>query len=143
MFKKEGVYTPVDKVNTIVGKETAFKGTLSGKGLIRIDGKAEGNITSVGDVVVGESGQVAAELKARNITIAGSYDGKLEASGKLELKSTARVSGTVKANGLIVEDGAVMTGNLNMEKNGQGSGSVSGQKGSEGLSRHETREVKM
>lgn len=116
MFKKDGFDAPSDKVSTVIGKDTKFQGTLNGKGLIRIDGEAEGAITGTGDIVIGESGRVQAELKARNITIAGSYDGKLVADGKLELKSTARVCGTINANGLIVEDGANMCGNLSMDE---------------------------
>ncbi len=116
MFKKDGIDAPSDKVSTVIGKDTVFQGTLNGKGLIRIDGEAEGAITGTGDIVIGESGRVQAELKARNITIAGSYEGKLVANGKLELKSTARVSGTINANGLIVEDGANMCGNLSMDE---------------------------
>lgn len=115
MFKKDNLETPPDKVNTVIGKDTYFKGTINGKGLIRIDGEAEGTITNKGDVIIGESGKVAVELKARNITIAGHYEGSLEAEGKLELKKTATVIGSFKTNGLLVESGAVVSGNMEMK----------------------------
>ncbi len=116
MFNKDNTETGSGKVDTIIGKETWFKGTINGKGLIRIDGEAEGEVINKGDVIIGESGKVSVDLKARNITIAGSYEGSLEAEGKLELKKTATVSGTFKANGLIIEEGAVMTGNMEMQQ---------------------------
>ncbi len=115
MFKKDNLETPPDKINTIIGKDTHFKGTLTGKGLIRIDGEAEGGIVNKGDLIVGESGRVKAEIKANNVTIAGYYEGALEAEGKLELKKTATVVGTFKINGLLVEEGAVVSGSLDMK----------------------------
>ncbi len=114
MFKKDNLEVPSDKVNTIIGKATLFNGTISGKGLIRIDGEAEGTIVNQGDVVVGEGGRVSIELKARNITIAGYFEGSLEAEGKLELKSTGNAVGTFKANALVVEEGAVLAGTMEM-----------------------------
>ncbi len=115
MFKKDNLETPPDKINTIIGKDTFFKGTLTGKGLIRIDGEAEGSIVNKGDLIIGESGRVKVELKARNVTIAGYYEGTLEAEGKLELKKTATAIGTFKTNGLLVEEGAVVSGSLEMK----------------------------
>ncbi len=118
MFKKDNLDTSSDKVNTIIGKETHFKGTIKGQGLIRIDGKAEGDIFNKGDVIIGESGHVVAGLKARNVTIAGHYEGELAAEGKLELKRTAVVAGIFKNNGLLIEDGAMISGNVEMKNKG-------------------------
>jgi cytoskeletal protein CcmA (bactofilin family) len=115
LFKKDNLETPPDKINTVIGKDTFFKGTLTGKGLIRIDGEAEGSIVNKGDLIIGESGRVKVELKARNVTIAGYYEGVLEAEGKLELKKTATAIGTFKTNGLLVEEGAVVSGSLEMK----------------------------
>lgn len=120
MFKNDKLDTKSDKVNTVIGKETHFKGTINGQGLLRIDGRAEGDIFNKGDVIIGESGHVVTGLKARNVTIAGHYEGELIAEGKLELKRSALVAGTFKTNGLIIEDGAVISGNVEM-KNKDGS----------------------
>lgn len=125
MFKKDNMEVPSDKVNTIIGKDTYFNGTINGKGLIRIDGEAEGIITNQGDVVVGEGGRVSVEIKARNITIAGGFEGSLEAEGKLELKRTAKALGTFKANVLVVEEGAVLSGTMEMENKEEASSSQS------------------
>lgn len=119
LFKRDNLETPPDKVNTVIGKETYFKGVINGKGLIRIDGEAEGIITNKGDIIIGESGRVTVELKARNVTIAGHYEGDLDAEGKLELKKTATAVGTFRANGLIVEEGAVVSGSMDMKNKEQ------------------------
>jgi len=119
MFKKDNLDTPPDKVNTLIGKDTSFKGTLESKGSIRIDGKVEGQVNNKGDLIVGESGVVAADLKVRNVTIAGRFEGSIEAGGRLELKRTAVAKGTFKANALHIEDGAVLDGSMDM-KTGEG-----------------------
>ena len=116
MFKKDNLETPSDKVNTVIGKDTFFNGKINGKGLIRIDGEAEGEISNQGDVIVGESGRVSVDLKARNITIAGFYEGSLEAEGRLELKKTGTAIGAFKVNGLLVEEGSVLSGTMEMEQ---------------------------
>lgn len=119
MFKKDNLETPPDKVNTLIGKDTLLKGTLESKGSLRIDGRMEGQIDNKGDFIVGESGVVAADLKARNVTIAGRFEGSIDAGGRLELKRTAVAKGTFKASTLHVEDGAVLDGSMEM-KTGEG-----------------------
>ena len=114
MFKKEDSGLLSDKINTVIGKDTVFNGTINGKDVIRIDGKLEGNITSQNDVVVGEGGHVSAEIKAKNITVAGQFEGTLEASGRVEIKRTGKVVGTFIANSFMVEDGSTLSGNLDM-----------------------------
>jgi cytoskeletal protein CcmA (bactofilin family) len=127
MFKKDNLETPPDKVNTLIGKDTLFKGTLESKGSLRIDGRMEGQIENKGDFFVGESGVVAADLKARNVTIAGRFDGSIEAGGRLELKRTAVAKGTFKASTLHVEDGAVLDGSMEM-KTGEGATKLQNEK---------------
>ena len=115
MFKKDSFDVPPDKVNTVIGKGSRFQGTLCGNGLIRIDGEAKGDITNKGDVIIGESGVAAIDLKARNVTIAGRFEGTIEAEGRLELKKTSTAVGKFKVNGLLIEEGAVISGGMEME----------------------------
>lgn len=119
MFKKIPIETPPDKVNTVIGKDTYFKGTIKAKGLIRIDGEMDGEIETQGDVVIGEGGKVALELKARNVAIAGRFEGNLEAEGKVEIRSSGVVIGSVKTNGLLVDDGAIFSGSMEMRQQDQ------------------------
>lgn len=119
MFRKTPSETPPDKVNTVIGKETFFKGSIKAKGLIRIDGEMDGEIETQGDVVIGEGGKVKVDLKARHVAIAGKYEGNLEAEGKLEIKKSGIVVGTVKANGLLIDDGALFSGSIEMSQGDQ------------------------
>ncbi len=108
MFKRQG--PSFDKVDTIIGKGTEFKGTISSAGVVRIDGRVEGEILHRGDLIVGETGTVVANIKARHVTVAGEVRGNVEAEGKLEIVPTGRLFGDVKVAGLVIADGAVFRG---------------------------------
>lgn len=134
MFKKDNLETPPDKVNTVIGRGTVFEGTINGKGLVRIDGEMKGSIINKGDVIIGENGQVKVDLKGRNITIAGQYEGVLEAEGRLEVKRSANIMGTFKMNSFLFEEGANINGTLEMkQKAGTPDGSVKKEPEEKGL----------
>lgn len=106
----------MEKIDTIIGKETEFKGVLNSSGVLRIDGKVEGEIHHKGDLIVGETGTVVATvIHARHISIAGQVKGNVEAEGKLELVTTGRLYGDIKVAGLIIGEGAVFRGNSEMK----------------------------
>jgi cytoskeletal protein CcmA (bactofilin family) len=103
-------------IETVIGRNTSIKGTISGSGNIRIDGTVEGEILSDGDVVVGEQGVVTAAIKAANVFISGSVKGNINADGKLSITSTGRLVGDVSTLSLSIDEGASFKGNSNMEK---------------------------
>ena len=99
------------KIDTLIGKDSAFTGNIESTGTIRIDGKFEGEIVTKGDLVIGETGAVQGKIKAQNITIAGKVQGEVEAAGKLELVPSGNLFGEAKMALLVVEEGAVFQGN--------------------------------
>ncbi len=112
--KKETVNS--DKVETIIGKETTFQGTLKAKGTLRVDGRLEGEIECEGDVVVGETGVIIAEVKAKNLLIAGTIKGNVVISNKLEIATSGKLEGDVTTPSIIIDDGAIFQGNCQMTK---------------------------
>lgn len=107
-----------DQVETIIGRDTQLKGTISAVGTVRVDGQVEGEIIAKGDVVVGETGLVKAKLQARNATIAGTVHGNAEVSDKLELAPTAKLYGDIKTGVLIIGEGAIFKGACEMRQGG-------------------------
>lgn len=124
MFGKKDAIN-MEKVDTIIGKDSHFIGNIKGAGTIRVDGKIEGEVECLGDVVVGENGYVSAGLKARNLLVAGIIKGNVSVSGKLEIASSGRIEGDISTCSLIIDDGALfqgtcqMTGSAKLEKNKQ------------------------
>lgn len=113
MFKKKKVETK--KIDTLIGKETVMNGKLEAKGIIRIDGKYEGEIETQSDIVIGEDAVVKGKLKCSNMTLAGRLEGSVKAEAKLDIRSTGVLIGDAKAALLAVEEGAIFDGNCRME----------------------------
>jgi cytoskeletal protein CcmA (bactofilin family) len=113
--KKKSSSVGTNDIETIIGKNTQFKGILSGEGNIRIDGILDGEISSTGDVVIGDQGNVNATIKASNVLISGTVKGNVIANTKLEITSTGKLFGDVKAAVLSIAEGASFKGNSNME----------------------------
>ncbi len=109
-----------DKVDTILGKDCRFKGTLNSNGSVRIEGQFEGEILHEGDLVIGEKARVVADIKARHLLIAGEVRGNVEAEGKLELLPTAQLYGDIKVGNLVVADGAIFQGTSEMAGKDEG-----------------------
>jgi len=107
------------KFDTVLGPEVKFTGTLKGKGSIRIEGEVEGQVEYEGDVVVGEKAVVRADIKARNVTIAGRVEGNVTAIGRLELVATAKLVGDMRSAALVLAEGALFQGRSEMGNGGQ------------------------
>lgn len=118
MFGKKDEAPPkinTDKVDTVIGKDTEFTGTLRAKGVIRVDGKVEGEIITHGDVIIGETGKIIGDIKARHVTLAGEIHGNAIAHGKLEIISTGKLFGDIEIGSLVINDGAVFDGKCEMK----------------------------
>ena len=102
--------TIADNVETLIGKTSSLTGTLSSDGSIRIEGVFEGTITAKGDVLIGPSSRVQADINGRNVTIAGDISGNVSVIEKLELLSGASLKGDIKVKKLVIEEGAVFKG---------------------------------
>ncbi|AJQ30082.1 bactofilin family protein [Pelosinus fermentans] len=107
------------EIETIIGKDTLMKGTITGKGALRIDGQFEGDINTTGSIVIGENAKVTAQCKGMNATIAGIVYGNIDISEKLELLPSSQIYGDIKAGILSVGEGAIFKGGCEMRAGGE------------------------
>jgi cytoskeletal protein CcmA (bactofilin family) len=101
------------RMETILGPETHFQGTIRSKGSIRVDGRVEGGISAEG-VVIGETGQVQGDITAKNIVIGGKVTGNIIAANTLDLQTHSQVFGDIRTSQLSIAEGAVFEGNCVM-----------------------------
>ncbi|MHC4183867.1 MAG: bactofilin family protein [Planctomycetota bacterium] len=88
-----------------------IKGTVTFGQAMRIDGDFEGElITDNGDLVVGKTGSVKANIRVRRAIIEGRVDGDIKASDKVEIRQKAQINGNLQAKELVVEEGVIFTG---------------------------------
>lgn len=107
--KKKAV-NDVSEIETLIGKDTAIKGTINSKGTIRIDGQFEGDITTTGNIMVGDNAIITAQVTALNAIIGGTVYGNVNVSEKLEFLPTAKMYGDIKVGVLIISAGATFKG---------------------------------
>lgn len=103
-------------MNTIIGKDTVFSGTLDVKGELRIDGTVKGKILCSDCVTIGATGIVEAEIEADSAIIAGRMVGNIDTTEKIELQAKCEMEGDLKTKSLVIEQGAVFCGACNMKE---------------------------
>lgn len=114
--EKPPVHTmSAEKIETIIGPTADFNGHLKSDGGIRIEGTFEGLIESAGNIIVGESAKVLADISARNVSVAGSVKGNVTANGRLEILSTGRVWGDIHVTSFLIDEGGVFRGQSLMQ----------------------------
>lgn len=119
LFKKgEGSYDSAD-METLVGPEAYFQGTMNVSGSVRIEGRVEGDIREAQTVVIGPSGRVRGNVCADIVVIGGQVAGDIVASSGLEIKASGRVSGNLRTPKLLIEEGASFDGSCVMNANGK------------------------
>jgi cytoskeletal protein CcmA (bactofilin family) len=106
---------PVESVNTIVGRDTSFEGTIEFSGSIRIDGKVVGHINSdSGTVIIGETAKVEADIKVAIGIIRGDVTGRIDATDRIEVYPPASIDGNIVAPIISIDTGVVFNGNCEM-----------------------------
>lgn len=99
---------------TVLGAGSAMEGSLTTKGNVRLDGDFTGTLNIQGNVLVGETAKINADIEARNISIAGAVRGNVNGN-KVQLLRTGRIWGDIKANALTTEEGAFIDGKITMK----------------------------
>lgn len=98
-----------------VGNGTTLTGEANFKGMLRVDGLLAGQVNSDGGtLIVGNNGQVDANIAVAVATIHGTVNGNIVASQRLELGRAAKVKGDIETPSLIIEQGAVFEGSCRM-----------------------------
>lgn len=104
---------PSARIETVIGPNAHFRGTLISEGGIRIDGIFEGTVETTGNLVIGESAKVIADVQANNISISGAVKGNVTGN-RVEVLETGRVWGDLTVNSLLVSEGAYLRGQTTM-----------------------------
>jgi len=92
--------------------DASMQGNLSFKDPVnlRINGKFEGNLETRGNLTIGSSAIVSADIVGDNIVIGGRVKGKITARESLTLLPTAIVEGDIYPARLNVTEGAILEG---------------------------------
>jgi len=98
---------------TVLGTNSTLEGDLTSSANVRLDGTFTGTLEIGGNVLVGETAQINADINARNISIAGAVRGNVKGK-KVQLLRTGRIWGDIHATALTTEEGAFIDGKITM-----------------------------
>jgi cytoskeletal protein CcmA (bactofilin family) len=104
---------------SVIGPDDFFDGRYRSERGVRIQGNARGSIESRQYIFVESGADVEADLSAEDITVAGSFNGKIECRRKLEVTGSGKVQGQVVTALLVVHEGGLVDGELHMHKDAE------------------------
>lgn len=109
-----GAASGAANLSAFIDQGSEFEGKLSFKDTVRIDGCFRGEISSQNTLVVGETGEIMATVRSRNVIVSGTVTGNIFASEKIVLHKSARVEGDIEAGAIAIEEGATLNGKITM-----------------------------
>ena len=116
LFRRETVQTAASGgLETLLGSSTNFQGVLKSDGNIRIDGILQGRIETAGNLVIGPTARVSADILANAVQVWGYIQGNIRTMGRLEILSTGRVFGEVTVGSLMIDEGGLFRGQCFMD----------------------------
>ena len=118
-FSKEALlkdHVGQDDISGFLAEGTEIHGEIRFRDVLRVDGKIGGKIISEKELVVGESGEVEADVDVGVLSVSGKVTGTIHVKEKLEIHPTGRVIGdlTLEKPNLVIHEGGVFEGNIDM-----------------------------
>jgi cytoskeletal protein CcmA (bactofilin family) len=103
---------------TLIAERDSIQGRIVMKGNGHLLGAFQGEVECDGELMVGKDAQVLANIRTRNIVVAGLVRGNVTAMGRLKIMSSGRLEGDAKVGSLIVQEGGVHYGALHVHPEG-------------------------
>lgn len=102
------------QVDTIISGGITVTGNLHGEGVIRVEGKIEGEVSLEGTLIVTPTGRIKGPINADSVKIAGSVEGNIHARDHLQLEKTGTIQGDVTTVSIVIEAGGCLNGRSTM-----------------------------
>ena len=99
---------------SLLSKNVKIDGDVQGPENLHIEGYVKGSIKLSGDIFVGATGTVEADLEAGIIVIQGKVAGNVLAHKQLEIHPTGELIGDCTSASIDIKEGAIFEGRSNM-----------------------------
>ena len=103
-----------EDLNGFLDDGTEFSGELRFRDVLRVDGRLKGKVVSDNMLIIGETGQVDAEIDCGVVSIRGRVSGQVHGRQRIELLAGCRVTASLVTPKLVIEDGAFFQGECRM-----------------------------
>jgi cytoskeletal protein CcmA (bactofilin family) len=102
-------------LHTVIGSGTIIEGTVKVSHDVRVDGTIKGKLDIEGDLIVGSTGVIEADIAAHSTKLGGKVVGNLTSKDRIELEQNASIVGDIKTKELVISEGALFHGNCSMQ----------------------------
>ena len=99
---------------SVLDAQMVVRGDLESDGMLRIDGRLEGNIKRASVVVLGEHATIVGNVAAREMVLGGTITGNVVAEQRVEVEATAVVEGDIEADAILIHEGGAVRGRLHI-----------------------------
>jgi len=98
---------------SILGPAILIKGNITSREPLQIDGEVEGTLElPESRLIVGPQGRIRAKASAREIEVAGTVVGDLEATRKIIVRRGGHITGDLHTPRIVVDEDADLTGRV-------------------------------
>lgn len=111
MFKESKRLIATD---TLIGQGTVVEGSILTEANLRIEGEFHGEISTKGEIIIGEFGVAKADMNCVTLTIAGQVHGDVTVNGRLIITPSGQLNGTAIVQSIIVQEGGSFNGECKM-----------------------------
>lgn len=119
MFNKQDQGEVFNEFETVIGPSVKVKGDFNSQGNIIVEGTVDGSLKTNGNLEVGKTAKITANVEAKEAKIGGQVAGNVKIKGFLEITATAKIFGDVETSGLSIERGAIFNGKCAMTAGGE------------------------
>ena len=98
----------------VIGASMKIKGEIFTREDLVVDGEVEGVLVAQSSLTVGPNGTVRANIKAREVVIAGSVKGNVEVTEKIAIRDKGSLIGDIRTAGISIDDGAYFKGSIDI-----------------------------
>ncbi|MBI2987459.1 MAG: polymer-forming cytoskeletal protein [Deltaproteobacteria bacterium] len=116
MWRWRGNSSAPDHASTsVIDQGCEVEGRLTFVGTLVLNGKFRGELFTSDTLLVGETGEVEAEVQVGAAIVSGHITGNIIARERVELRSSARIFGDIVTPVLVLEEGVVFDGHCKMK----------------------------
>jgi cytoskeletal protein CcmA (bactofilin family) len=115
IFKSDGKQSDL---NGFLDNGSHVQGELHFETSFRVDGKFTGKVSSEGDLIVGDGGEIDGDVSVGQVFVSGTVKGTIQASRKVQISPRGKVFADIETPSLVIEDGAYFEGRCAMVREG-------------------------
>jgi cytoskeletal protein CcmA (bactofilin family) len=97
-----------------LGRESEWEGKIKFHGPVRIDSHFKGEITSNGNLILGEEGLIEGNIHCSYIAIRGELHGDIIADHRVDLHAPGKVFGNIHSPSIVIDEGVIFEGTIRM-----------------------------